>query len=94
MSFVDDIIAIEDKKFTDTVDEIIEHAKRMAERRPWRDRKGVVHILRPMEALSLTEPYKSAIYGWSVLCSHKGRSPLKNTDTVVTCLLCLGHVDA
>jgi hypothetical protein len=90
MGMIDDLIAIEDKKFTDTVDEIIEHAKRMAERRPWRDRAGIVHIVRPVEAVSLTEGFKNQIYGWSVLCSKKQRSPLKNTDIVVTCLQCLG----
>jgi hypothetical protein len=93
MGMIDDLIAIEDKKFIETVDDILAHAKAMAERRPWRDRKGVVHILRPIEAVALNGEYKPVVKGWWVICNGKYRSPLKNHDVVVTCLQCLGNVD-
>jgi len=91
MGMIDDLIAIEDQKFLSTVDKAIAHAKALAERRPWRDRKGVIHILRPMEAVSITPgDTQREVYGWFVLCTRKQRSPLKDTDAIVTCLQCLG----
>lgn len=86
---VDDIIAIEDKKFLNTVDAIIAHAEAMKQRRKWRDGKGLVHILAPREAIEILTG-KQHINGWLPLCGHKyASSVVHDPDLPASCLTCI-----
>ena len=88
-TMVDDLIAIEDKKFTDAVDAVIEHDRKMRERRRWRDGKGVVHALARAERINLTT-LNHEVGEWAPICGRRYESTVQHDPALpVTCLTCL-----
>lgn len=86
---IDDILATVDKKFLDTVNEIIAHAEAMKQRRKWRDGKGLVHILAPLEAIEVMTA-KHSIRGWVPMCGHRYESTVvHDPDLPASCLICI-----
>lgn len=88
---VEELMAIEDKKFIEHTDWAIKFYRLQQERRVWRDPDGLVHELYPEVVDGGTEnPYIACWYytcRGNVLSSHmREREP----DAVVTCLSCLG----
>lgn len=97
VSMFDDIIQAEDQKFLDFCEEarkrgevLAAHTQAMLERRRWRDGLGVMHELRPIEAVALTEDFTPRIYDWRVTCGRRRRSTVEHDPTApLTCLTCL-----
>lgn len=88
-SMIQELVAIEDKKFIDTVTEIIAHAEAMKQRRKWRDGKGLVHILAPVEAMEIMTA-KRSIHGWMPWCGHRYASTVvHDQDLPASCLTCI-----
>ena len=89
VSYIDEIVALEDKKFLDIIDETLAFAKAMAERRRWRDGHGVMHELKPFASASINTG-KPFVAGWCVSCNYKRRSTVEHDPaSVVTCLQCV-----
>jgi hypothetical protein len=98
MSLLEELAKIEDQKFLDQVDNIIETGRLQALRRSFRMR-GVSHELRP--TVLNGDDNKPHVYSWSVTCRmrraqeegtvYRGLppdSPLVRDETV-TCFFCL-----
>lgn len=86
---IDVILATKDKKFLDTVSEIIAHAEALGRRRKWRDGQGLVHVLAPQEALNLMTANRF-IYRWGPLCGHRyASSVVHDQDLPASCLTCI-----
>jgi hypothetical protein len=94
VSFIDDLIAIEDKAFIDAIDEIVTFQKAMEERRRWRDGRRIVHILVPIAGVELGSG-KQRIIGWTVRCGYKRRSDVEHDpESIPTCIRCIGERNA
>jgi hypothetical protein len=84
-----------------TIDELLQRTQADLEsslrmtrklRHPWRDYRGLVHIIRPVvEVSSNGEPY---VAHWVYVCGLHTLSRglrIREPDAIVTCLSCLGE---